>query len=71
MAHRVPYVARVDWIHRRVCSNAVLWYSLAPDKLEPHTLFPYPLKPSIVPTDLRPLCRSQLGGFYSIYILIL
>ena len=71
MAHRVHYATRIDWTPRKLHSNAVFWHSLAPDKLEPHTLFPYPLKPSIVPTDLCPLCRSQLGGFYSIYILIL
>lgn len=59
MAHRVPYVARIDWIRRKVCSNAVFWHSLALDKLEPHTLFPYPLKSNIVPTDLRPLCRAR------------
>ena len=48
-AYRVPYVARIDRIHRRACLDAVFWHSLAPDKLEPNILFPYPLKPSMFP----------------------
>lgn len=44
MAHRVPYVARIDWIRRSVCSNAVFWHTLAPDKLEPPYSVPVSLK---------------------------
>ena len=63
------YVARVDCIHRRAYPDAVFWHSLAPDKLEP-PLIPVSLKTQYVPTDMRPLCRSQLGGSYSICILV-
>lgn len=59
MAHRVPYVARVDRIHRRAYPDAVFWHSLAPDKLEPLHSVPISLKTQYVPTDLRPLCRSR------------
>ena len=49
MAHRVHYATRIDWTPRKLHSNAVFWHSLAPDKLEPNILFPYPLKPSMFP----------------------
>ena len=49
MAHRVHYATRIDWTQRKLHSNAVFWHSLAPDKLEPNILFPYPLKPSMFP----------------------
>ena len=71
MAHRVHYVTRIDWTPRKLHSNAVFWHSLAPDKLEPPHSVPISLKIQYVPTDMRPLCSSQLGGFYGIYILIL
>ena len=44
MAHRVPYVARVDRIHRRAYPDAVFWHSLAPDKLEPPHSVPVSFK---------------------------
>ena len=31
IAHKVPYVARIDCIHRRAYPDAVLWHSLAPE----------------------------------------
>lgn len=49
MAHRVSYVMHVDWTPRKLHFNAVFWHTLVPDKLEPRTLFPYPLKPSMFP----------------------
>ena len=49
MAHRVHYATRIDWTPRKLHSNAVFWHSLAPEWLEPRTLFPYPLKPSMFP----------------------
>jgi hypothetical protein len=59
IAHKVPYVVRVDWTPRKLHSNAVFWHTLAPDKLEPPHSVPISLKTQYVPKDLRPLCSSR------------